>query len=118
MKKFVTSCAAAALLLVSSNTFAGEQDFTLVNSTGVEIHSLFVSPADQDEWGPDILGQDTLADGQTAEITFSPKEEAAKWDLKVTDKAGNSIEWVDLDLTEISEVTLNYDNGKATAEVE
>jgi hypothetical protein len=118
MKKFFTSCAAAVLLLANSNAFAGDQDFTLVNSTGVEIHSLFVSPADKDNWGPDILGQDTLADGQTTEIEFDAKEDAAKWDLKVTDREGNSIEWSDLDLTEISQVTLNYDNGKATAEVE
>ena len=118
MKTFFAACAAAVVLLANSNSFAGDQDFTLVNSTGVEIHSLFVSPADKNAWGGDILGKDTLADGETAEITFSPKEEAAKWDLKITDKAGNSIEWADLDLTEISQVTLNLDGGKATAEVE
>jgi hypothetical protein len=118
MKKFLSSCAALVLLLAHSNSFAGDQDFTLVNSTGVEIHALYVSPADKDEWGSDILGKDTLAAGQEVEITFSPKEEAAKWDLKVADKEGNSIEWSDLDLTEISEVTLYYKNGKATAEVE
>ena len=95
----------------------GKQDFLLHNETGVEIHSLYVSPHDQDEWGEDILGRDTLADGQSVEITFSPKEKAANWDLKVTDQSGNSIEWENLDLTEISEVTLHYSNGKGTAEV-
>ena len=97
---------------------AGDQDFTLVNKTGVEINALYVSPADKNEWGEDILGQDTLAAGGTAEIEFDPSEEAAKWDLRVEDKQGNSIEWTDLDLTEISKVTLNYADGKATAKVE
>lgn len=97
---------------------AGDQDFTLINKTGVEINALYVSPADKNEWGEDILGQDTLAAGATAEIEFDPEEEAAKWDLRVEDKEGNSIEWTDLDLTEISKATLNYANGKATANVE
>ena len=119
MKTLFTLSITALLLLASPNaSVAGEQDFTLVNSTGVEINALYVSPADKDDWGKDILGKDTLPDGQSAEITFSPKEEAEKWDLRVEDKAGNSIEWSDLDLTEISEVTLHYADGKATAEVE
>jgi hypothetical protein len=118
MKKFLASCAAIVVLLSHSNSFAGDQDFTLLNSTGVEIHALYVSPADKNEWGSDILGKDTLASGQTAEISFDPTEEAAKWDLKVSDEKGNSIEWSDLDLTEISKVTLNYKGGKATADVE
>ncbi|MGI8820457.1 MAG: argininosuccinate lyase [Chthoniobacterales bacterium] len=119
MKQFLPLCLAAGLLFaVTNNSLAGDQDFTLVNKTGVEIHNLHVSPADKDEWGEDILGQDTLADGESAEITFKAKEEAEKWDLKVADKSGNSIEWSDLNLLEISEVTLHYEDGKATAEVE
>ena len=119
MKTFLSLCLSTVLFLANSdNALAGDQDFTLVNSTGVEIHALYVSPADENEWGADILGKDTLPDGESAEITFSPKEEAEKWDLRVEDSKGNSIEWSDLDLTEISEVTLNYENGKATADVE
>ena len=118
MKKLLTFCCGAVLLLANQATsFAGDQDFKLNNKTGVEINALYVSPADQNEWGEDILGQDTLAAGASVEIEFSPKEEAAKWDLRVEDKKGNSIEWTDLDLTEISEVILHYDGGKATAEV-
>ena len=47
-----------------------------------------------------------------------PEEEAEKWDLKVADKEGNSIEWNDLNLLKIEKVTLHYNDGKATAEVE
>jgi hypothetical protein len=95
----------------------GKQDFTLHNQTGVEIHALYVSPHDQDDWGPDILGRDTLPSGESVDITFSPKEKAANWDLKIEDQDGNSIEWESLNLLEISEVTLHYQNGKGTAEV-
>ena len=101
----------------SSAAEGGKQDFMLHNETGVEIHNLYVSPHGEDEWGEDILGRDTLASGQSVEITFSPKEKAANWDLKVTDQDGNSIEWENLNLMEISEVTLHFNNGKGTAEV-
>lgn len=95
----------------------GKQDFMLHNETGVVIDKLYVSPSDKDEWGEDILGKDTLPSGESLEIVFSPKEKAAKWDLKVMDSKGNSIEWNDLNLMEISEVTLHFEGGKGTAEV-
>ena len=119
MKTLLSLCTGAMLLVANATTaFAGDQDFTLVNKTGVEIHALYVSPADQNEWGEDILGKDTLPAGESTDIEFDAEEEAAKWDLRVQDKDGNAIEWTDLDLTEISKVTLNYDGGKATAKVE
>ena len=107
----------------ASNTAAAPaagaaQDFTLVNKTGVIIDKLFVSPADADDWEEDVLGQDTLADGATLDIKFKREEKAPKWDLKVEDSKGNSIEWHDLNLLEISKVTLHYKDGKGTAEVE
>ncbi len=93
----------------------GAQDFTLVNKTGVEIYALYVTPHNAEEWGDDILGADTLAVGDTLEITFSRKERAKLWDLRVEDEDGNFIEWERLNLLEISKVTLFYKNGKATA---
>ena len=119
MKTCAALCFSALLLLANRSTaFAGDQDFTLVNKTGVEIHNVHVSPADKDEWGDDILGKDTLGDGDSVEIKFHPQEEAEKWDLRVADKEGNAIEWSDLNLLKVSRVTLHYADGKATADVE
>jgi hypothetical protein len=103
---------------VAATAFAqGKQDFTLHNRTGVEIHELYVSPHSSDDWEEDVLGRDTLPDGESVDITFSPKEKAKLWDLKVVDGKGNSITWDSLNLLEISEVTLHYKNGKAWADV-
>ncbi|HST50959.1 MAG TPA: hypothetical protein VLJ61_03030 [Pyrinomonadaceae bacterium] len=105
-------------MLVAATAFAqGKQDFTLHNQTGVEIHELYVSPHSSDDWEEDILGRDTLADGESVDITFSPKEKPKLWDLKVVDGKGNSITWESLNLLEISEVTLHYKNGKAWADL-
>lgn len=94
------------------------QDFTLVNKTGVEIYALYVTPHNADAWGEDILGADTLLAGETLDISFSRKERAKWWDLRVEDEDGAFIEWENLNLLEISKVTLFYKNGKATAIVE
>lgn len=109
----------ALVALCASAAFAqGKQDFTVVNMTGVEIHELYVSPHAADDWEEDVLGRDTLPSGESVEITFSPKERAKMWDLKIVDGKGNSIEWENLNLLEISKVTLHYKNGKAWADLE
>jgi hypothetical protein len=94
---------------------AGDQDFTVVNKTGFSIESLHVSPHSSDEWGDDIWGKDTLDDGSEVEIVFHRKEKAAKWDLRVSDADGKSFVWEGLNLLEISEVSLYYRKGTATA---
>ena len=109
--------AIAVLVAATAYARAGKQDFVLHNKTGVEINELYVSPVTSDDWEEDILGQDTLADGDSLKITFDDRDKHVHWDLKVTDSKGNSIEWHDLNLVEISEVTLHYKDGKAWADV-
>src|SRR5690242_6541414 len=75
---------------------AGPQDFILHNKTGVEIHSVFVSPHSAGDWQEDVLGQDTLPNDQSVKITFNDRDKHVHWDLKVTDKDGNALEWYDL----------------------
>lgn len=96
----------------------GAQDFLLVNKTGVEINALYITPHNAKDWGEDILGADTLPNNNELEITFSRKEKAKLWDLRIEDEDGNSIEWTNLNLLEISKVTLYFKNRKPTAIVE
>jgi hypothetical protein len=97
---------------------AGAQDFTLVNATGVEIDKVFISPHSSNDWEEDILGQDTLPNGEKVDIKFHRAEKAPLWDLRIEDKQGHSIEWENLNLLEISKLTLDYKDGKATAHAE
>jgi hypothetical protein len=106
---------AAALGIAPVILKAGEQDFSLVNKTGFTIDALHVTPHSSEDWGDDILGKDTLEDGQTLNITFHRKEKSANWDLRVEDSDGKSYTWEKLNLLEISEVTLFYRKGVATA---
>lgn len=112
---------ATVTLFVTASAFArtGKQDFILHNETGVEINSLYVSPHSTDDWEEDILGKDTLATGESLKITFDDRDKHSHWDLKVTDKDGNALEWYDLNLAEIEEVTLHWDAkaGKGWADI-
>lgn len=120
LKKYLMTSLVFAILAISAQQAAAQsaQDFTVVNKTGVEIYALYVTPHNADEWGEDILGRDTLATGETLDITFSRREKAKNWDLRIEDEDGEFIEWENLNLLEISKVTLFYQNGKATATVE
>ena len=111
--RILASLSAVALLLTASVfARAGKQDFVLHNRTGVEINSVYVSTHDSNDWQEDILGQETLPNGESVKIAFDNREKKVHWDLKVTDKDGNSLEWVDLNLVEISDVTLHWDPKK------
>ena len=93
----------------------GDQDFLLINSTGVEIFALYVTPHNAKEWGDDILGIDTLDDSDDILINFPSKTKYKYWDLRVEDQDGAYIEWDNLNLLKISSVELFYKKGKATA---
>jgi hypothetical protein len=116
-KLIVAFSVLAMIVTATSVARSGKQDFVLHNETGVEIHELYVSPSTTDNWEEDVLGVDTLPNGESVKITFEDREHRAKWDLKVVDSKDNSIEWENLNLIEISDVTLHYENGKAWAEI-
>ncbi|HZT57823.1 MAG TPA: hypothetical protein VFA21_04270 [Pyrinomonadaceae bacterium] len=122
-----TNAASSNSAATNSNSGAGDsasndkgavQDFTLNNETGVEIHKVYISPHDSNDWEEDILGRDTLPSGQSVDIKFNRSEKAAEWDLRVEDSQGNAIEWENLNLLKISKLTLHYKDGKATADME
>lgn len=108
---------ALCLAFVVPAAFAGTQDFTLVNQTGVEIYSLFLSEASNDEWEEDVLGEDVLPDGERMEITFSGRN-ACLWDLLVTDDEGGDVTWQGINLCEASVVVLRCNDEECWADLE
>ena len=66
----------------------GAKSFLLVNSTGVDIHALYITPSTSKDWQDDILGRDTLPDGERTEIKFERGEKAPLWDMRIEDSEG------------------------------
>ncbi|MBC8030206.1 MAG: hypothetical protein H7Z16_08850 [Pyrinomonadaceae bacterium] len=91
-----------------------KQDFELHNETGQEIKEVYVSPTGVDEWEEDILGTDTLAAGDSVNISFTRRQEDM-WDIKVVFRSGKSSVWTKLNLSQITDVTISFKNGKPWA---
>lgn len=117
MRKRMFAAVVVCALLFSGIAWAGIQDFELVNDTGVDIYELYVSSVKANSWEEDVLGVDVLEDGDSVEINFSGHE-GCKWDLMVKDSDGNSLTWENLNLCDISVVTLHWNGSKAWADLE
>jgi len=114
----MTMTATLALMCAISAAHAGDQDFDLVNQTGLTIDQFYCSPSTTESWEEDILGVDVLSNGGEVEIAFSRDAEECVWDLLIVDEQGDKIYWKEINLCETSKITLYYENGKPTAEIE
>ena len=83
-----------------------QQDFTIVNNTGQTVMTLNVSPSNSNQLGPDILGTDTLANGQSGQIQFARGQDQCNWDIRVTYEDGQTGDWRGINLCETSTITL------------
>jgi hypothetical protein len=99
--------AGLAIALCAAPAMAGDQDFTLHNHTGKTMKALFVAPSSSDNWGPDILGEDTLADGADVSVKFDRDESECKWDVRGEFEDGAYAEVKDVDFCTVTDVTFN-----------
>jgi len=83
-----------------------QQNFTVVNNTGHVVVTLNVSPSNENSWGPDILGRDVLANGESAAITFPRGETQCSWDIKATYDDGDTTDMRGVNLCTVATVTL------------
>ena len=97
---------ALSMMLMPAASAQGKQDFTLINKTGVAISEMYIGPNSSDDWGTDILGKDTLPDGESTDIVFAPNQKAARWDLQFIDEDGKKHTFYDKNLVKIAEITL------------
>ena len=83
------------LCAFATPAFAKKATVKVINQSKWEIHHLFLSSSSDEEWGPDQLGEDVLAKGDSFTITSIPCDE---YDIKVVDEDGDEciIEAVDL----------------------
>src|SRR5579885_1087092 len=117
MKRALLTAAAVAAAVMFAPALCvaddARQDFTLINDTGYTISEVYVSPVQADDWQEDVMGEDTLEDGQRVNIHFQRDETTCRWDLKVVYADDNSsAEWGNVNLCSVSEITIHYDRDK------
>jgi len=90
----------AALGLVLTTTIGAssaekKSNVTVVNKAAWDIHHFFLSPADQNEWGPDQLGDQVISTGDSFQLTGVPCDE---FDVKLVDEDGDECMVFDVDI--------------------
>lgn len=98
--------------------FASDQDFTILNKTGMDITKLYISPSAMEDWGGDVLPVDTLATGDECDILVSRNENAEVWDLLIVAPDGTSVKWPGLRLNDFSRIILAVEQGQPVAHFE
>jgi len=99
--------ASAAFALSAGQAMADDVQFKLTNQSDYTIDQMYASPADKDEWGEDILGQDKLEGGNFVTVTVTNGTEACVFDIKVVDEDKQEHELTGIDICKNSELTFN-----------
>ena len=65
-----------------------------------------MSPSDSNQWGPDILGQNVLPNGQQGQVQFARGQDQCEWDIRATFEGGGTGDWRAINLCETTTITL------------
>ena len=112
LTRLIALCAALVLLLPAGAVAAADpRDFQLVNDTADTIYFVYVSPADAESWGEDVLGDEVLLAGESRTITFEgffedPETATCLYDIKVESADGQEAVLYDVDLCATSTVRI------------
>lgn len=105
--KTLRSLLLALMLVFGLSTVASAQDIVISNACGFAIQQLGLADSNASGDAEDLLGSDTLGDGQS--ITVSISGGSKGWELIATDGQGGQVNWQNLDLTGVSKITLHAD---------
>jgi len=102
MKKFLLAVSFAAL----AATPALASEFVILNGSETAIHHAYVSPASQNTWGEDQLGDEAVLPDAEFTVTGIP---AGVYDIKLVDEDGTECIWAGVDMSEGAVATVTED---------
>ena len=122
MRAILLAFFAAAVTLSASSSFAEDQrNVTLVNGTGYGIKFLgFNNPGDNDWSDNELPPSSVLPDGNSVYVKFNTEDKGCKWNFKIewADPGYPGVVWHDVDLCQITTVTLKYNRNTDTTSAE
>jgi hypothetical protein len=88
MRRIAIVSAIAIAMLIGPIVRAGSLDSAveIVNESMWNIHELYLSSVDDEEWGPDQLGQHVIESGASHQISGIPCD---AYDVKIVDEDGD-----------------------------
>jgi hypothetical protein len=112
MKKilFLLAIVAGLSFFSAKNSSAQALTYDVINNTGVTLVDVFVSPAEQNSWGNDILPNNLFENGATVTVNI-PAEygTTCMFDMKITDGAGGHITFTGIDACKLITLQINGD---------
>jgi hypothetical protein len=78
--------AAGLLFCVSASASKFDSDVTIVNESAWSIVNLYMSAVDENEWGPDQLGEQVVNTGESFKLRGVPCD---SYDVKLIDEDGD-----------------------------
>lgn len=113
-KKLLVGLLLGVMIMASTSvSFAGKQDFTLINNSPYKIIGFWVAPADSDNWEENVLEGMSVGRGESIDITFDNSNNVTWWNFRIKDSGGKVWNWTKkkYNLTQISEITYYYNNA-------
>ncbi len=86
---------------------AADRHVDIINKTGQTMTNFYASKVGAKSWEEDILGKDTLDDGDTVTININDGTGACRFDFKAVFDGGKSIEKGNIDVCKIGTFTYN-----------
>jgi len=112
MKKllFLIVLAAGFSFFSPKNSSAQALTFDVINNTGVDLVDIFVTPAEQTNWGNDILPNDLFSNGSTVTVNIpADYGQTCMFDMKITDGAGGHVTFTGIDACKLITLQINGD---------
>ena len=93
-RKFVRILVLAVFFVaaVQVPALAAWKDLKVINYTGYTIKKLYISQSDSDSWGDNLLGSETLKNGDTTNIRYNG--DFTYYDLKIVFMNDSHREWI------------------------
>lgn len=95
-----------AIVLNAQEANAHPLDFIFNNSNNYPVWELYVSSNSTDNWEEDVLAENVLPGNESTRINFSGDVDNCLYDIKAVFKDGSYQEAYEVNLCEVSEVTL------------
>jgi hypothetical protein len=106
--KFKALACVAMLVAVNTVALAADYYVEITNSTGYTIMYMYVSPAKSESWEEDVLGDDTMADGETRRVNLTGYK-SPMFDIRLVDEDGDKYTFWNVDVSK-RDLTVTLDD--------